>query len=281
MNPIREEWTSKDGQHRILLGDCLEILPTLEPGSVDAVITSPPYNLGGRPWDKLGHWKPGDGSGGHSKWRNGSDASAGIQYGLHDDAMPWKEYVAWQQSIVRACWDILPGDGAIFYNHKPRVIGAKLWTPMELIPPAVILRQIIIWARPGGMNFTPTAFVPTYEWIMVLARDLFRLKSKGVSGLGDVWRMTPDDNEHPAPFPVELPLQVLEAIKARTVLDPFAGSCTVAVACARTGRRSISIEIEERYFRIGIERMEREAKRHPLLEPPKKVQLALDTGLLE
>jgi site-specific DNA-methyltransferase (adenine-specific) len=247
-------------------GDCLEILSELEAESVDAVVTSPPYNLGNEPWPHLGHWKPGDGgSGGKSKWRNGSDACGGTQYGSHDDAMPHAEYVEWQQSVIMLMWRAINGNGAIFYNHKPRVIGGRLWLPLELIPSEVILRQIVVWGRPGGMNYNPTAFVPTYEWIMVLAKEAWRLKSKGVSGLGDVWRMVPDrGNDHPAPFPVELPSRVLEATGADTILDPFLGSGTTAIACIRTGRRCIGIEISEDYFRIACERIEREFDRHPL-----------------
>ena len=43
MNPIRDEWTTKDGSVRLLLGDCLEILPGL--GKVDACVTDPPYGM--------------------------------------------------------------------------------------------------------------------------------------------------------------------------------------------------------------------------------------------
>lgn len=42
-NPIKDEWATDDGSIRLLLGDCLEILPGLEAGSVDAVVTDPPY----------------------------------------------------------------------------------------------------------------------------------------------------------------------------------------------------------------------------------------------
>ena len=53
MNPT---WQTDDGGVKFYLGDCLDILPTLEPGSVDAVVTDPPYNLGfmGKSWDKSG-----------------------------------------------------------------------------------------------------------------------------------------------------------------------------------------------------------------------------------
>jgi adenine-specific DNA methylase len=39
-------WTSKCGTVQLYLGDCLEVLPTLAPGSVDAVVTDPPYGIG-------------------------------------------------------------------------------------------------------------------------------------------------------------------------------------------------------------------------------------------
>ena len=53
--PYREKWVSDCGTVTLYLGDCLEILPTLEPGSVDAVVTDPPYGLGDK-W-KGGCWK--------------------------------------------------------------------------------------------------------------------------------------------------------------------------------------------------------------------------------
>ena len=46
MTPYREKWQSDCGTVTLYLGDCLEILPTLEPGSVDAVVTDPPYGIG-------------------------------------------------------------------------------------------------------------------------------------------------------------------------------------------------------------------------------------------
>jgi site-specific DNA-methyltransferase (adenine-specific) len=266
--------TDGDGEKswRVIEGDALAVLPTLADGSVDAVITSPPYNLGASPWPHLGNWKPGDasGAGSCSKWKNGSDAGAGIQYGTHVDAMPWVDYIHWQRAVLSMLWQKLTPTGAIFYNHKPRVIGAKLWTPLELIPGDCILRQIIIWARPGGMNYNPTAFVPTHEWIMVLAKPDFRLKSRGVSGLGDVWRTTQDRNPHPAPFPLQLPLNILDAIHADVVLDPFMGSGTTGVACLQTGRRFIGIEIDPAYAAVARARLEKSHTGGPLFAEPKQ-----------
>lgn len=245
----------QDDSVTIYHGDCQEILPRYVNGKIPLVVTSPPYNLGGEPWPHLGNWKPGDSAGGKSKWRNGSDAANGIQYGTHSDAMQWEEYARWQRRVLSLLWNAISEDGAIFYNHKPRVIGARLWTPFELLPMNAILRQIIIWSRPGGMNFNPTAFLPTHEWIMLLAKPEWRLKSRAASGIGDVWSMAPDKNPHPAPFPVSLPMKAIEATDAALILDPFAGSGTVAVAAKRAGKKAICIELDERFCEIAANRL--------------------------
>lgn len=237
-------------------GDCREILPSLP--KVDLVFTSPPYNLGGSPWPHLGHWKPGDSAGGKSKWRNGSDGSGGVTYASHADDMPHEEYVLWQQYIVASLYERLAEAGAIFYNHKPRVIGGRLWLPLELNP-GLPLRQIIVWARAGGMNFNPTAYVPTHEWIMVIAKPDFRLRDKSASGAGDVWRVAQRaDTEHPAPFPIGLPLLALETTNPGSVLDPFCGTGTTLQAAKKLGRRAIGIEIEEKYAEIAAKRLAQE-----------------------
>ena len=49
MNGIKDEWTTDDGSIRLLLGDCLEILPGL--GKVDACVTDPPYGVEFAEWD--------------------------------------------------------------------------------------------------------------------------------------------------------------------------------------------------------------------------------------
>ena len=71
---------------------------------------------------------------------------------------------------------------------------------------------------------------------------------------------------HPSEKPVNLMLQVVEWT-AGTVLDPFMGSGTTGVACARLGRKFIGIEIDEGYFDIACERI-RAAYAQPSLFDP-------------
>ena len=259
----------------VVCGDCLELMKALPDGCVDAVITSPPYNLGSSPWPHLGHWKPGDSPGGKSKWRNGSDGSGGVTYATICDAMPWTEYVEGQRASLRECWRIITYDGAIFYNHKPRAIGGRLWLPLELNP-GLVLRQIVTWARAGGMNFNPTAYVPTYEWVMVIAKSAFRLRDKAASGAGDVWYIPQEAcKEHPAPFPEELPTRILETTSTAMVLDPYIGWGTTAVAAKKLGRHFLGFEISEEYCRIARERIAR-VEAQPALFQPKAEQLTLE-----
>ena len=117
------------------------------------------------------------------------------------------------------------------------------------------MRQIITWARAGGMNFAPTHYVPTYEWIIVFAKPDWRLKSKAASGVGDVWRVPQEPSDHPCPFPIGLPARAIESAGPRTVLDPFAGSGTTLRAAKDAGVHAVGIEKSERYCEMIVKRL--------------------------
>ena len=63
-----------------------------------------------------------------------------------------------------------------------------------------------------------------------------------------------------------------------TVLDPFMGSGTTGVACAKLGRKFIGIEIEPKYFDIACKRIEEAYSQGDFfIERPKAEQMGLDT----
>lgn len=98
------------------------------------------------------------------------------------------------------------------------------------------------------------------RWIVVFAKPAFRLRSKGASGVGDVWTVPQEANpDHPAPFPEALPLRALETTATTHVLDPFMGSGTTLAAAKRMGRKATGIEINERYCEIAVKRLAQEA----------------------
>lgn len=245
------------GEATLYLGDCREVLPTL--GRVDAVFTSPPYNMGTHPQSNMGH--------AGSMWPGAALAKG---YGICTDDLPLAEYEEWQKGLLKQLWLHLSDDGVIFYNHKPRPMEGEIWLPLGLLG-GLPLRQVIIWSRGARINFSASHFAPSCEWVLVVAKKAFRLKDRAASAVSDVWAFPPAQNaEHPAPFPVELPQQAIAATTAHTILDPFMGSGTTGVACARLGRKFIGIEIEPRYFAIACRRIEA-AYRQPRLftEAPK------------
>jgi len=246
---------------RLLLGDCLDILPTL--GRVDLVFTSPPYNLGNTSrcgFPKVGHYSADakmSSRGGGGKWKRAS-LSGGLAngYASYEDNLPHDDYVAWQHRLTQAMFDRLSDSGALFYNHKPRVLDGIVVLPTEYVAPNLPIRQVVVWARAGGINFSPSFYCPTHEWVVVVAKEGFRLRDKAASGAGDVWYVPQEANaSHPAPFPLRLPLTALETTSARTILDPFMGSGTTGVACVKLGRKFVGIEIDEGYFDIACERI--------------------------
>jgi site-specific DNA-methyltransferase (adenine-specific) len=129
-------------------------------------------------------------------------------------------------------------------------------SPFTYIPEELPIRQIVIWARCGGINFSPTFYCPTHEWIVIIARPGFKLRDRAASGVGDVWRIPQErNNPHPAPFPVELPSRAIETTSTGIVLDPFMGSGSTLVAAKNLNRVAIGIDVEEEYCEMAANRL--------------------------
>jgi modification methylase len=226
-----------DGTCQIFLGDCQEVLPEL--ASVDLVVTSPPYNMGPQ-------------SGAYANMRDG--------YHSHSDNLPDHIYVAWQREILAALWHVVAPHGAIFYNHKPLIRDGTVLLPTRYVPDHVLLRQVIVWYRRVGMNWSPRHFCPQHEWVLLLAHKAFCLTSRKASVAGDVWSLAIDQSGegHPCAFPVSLPTKAIAATEAKVILDPFMGSGTTLRAAKNLGRKAIGIEIEEKYCEIAARRLGQE-----------------------
>ena len=97
--------------------DCLPLLRSLAPGSVSAIVTSPPYNLG-------------------------------IRYRSYDDTMPRGAYLEWTRAWIAAAGATLPPDGSLFLN-----VGAKPtdpWTGMDIAQAArdhLTLQNTLHWIK--------------------------------------------------------------------------------------------------------------------------------------
>ena len=234
----------------IIHGDCLEVMKGMPDESIDLVVTSPPYNLrntlGKRGADRNG------------KWRNSKLQTEGYSEDKHTDDMPHAEYVQWQRKVLAECMRLLKPTGGIFYNNKERQQNKLLVERTDILQ-GFPLRQKIIWKRKGGLNFTRTHFLPTYEIIYMIAMPDFKLLPKA-NVMTDIWEIQQETGSpHPAPFPVEIPRRCISSCMTEgVVLDPFMGSGTTAVAAERLGVDWIGIEKSSSYVEQAKERIEKE-----------------------
>ena len=232
--------------NHIHCGDTVEIMAMFPTKSIDLVVTSPPYNIKNSSGNGLKCGKGG-------KWPRARLIEG---YATYDDAMPYDDYVRWQRACLDSMMRVLSDDGAIFYNHKWRVQRGLIQDRREIVE-GFPVRQIIIWERNGGINFNQGYFLPTYEVIYLIAKPKFKL-GKGASKMGDIWKIGQEQkNWHPAPFPIELVSRCIGATDAKTILDPFMGSGSTAIAAERNGRNWIGIDISKEYCEMAEVRIEK------------------------
>ena len=224
----------------IIHGDCLDVMAKMAPESVDLIVTSPPYNMhaGGTGWARGQHR--------NHKFTN---------YDTHDDAMPRADYVAWQRACLDSMMRVLASHGAIFYNQKWRIENQLLLDASDIVK-GFPVRQVIIWAKSGGINHDQRWFLPTYEVIYLIAKPEFKLRRRA-NHVGDVWKFQPERKNlgHPTPFPLELPLRCIGSTDAKVILDPFCGSGTTCLAAKQLGRSYVGIDKSEEYCGIARRRV--------------------------
>lgn len=235
-------WQSDDGRHVIYCGDCLEVMRELEPGSVDAVVTDPPYGLN-------------DGTGKVSKRGNELVAFSAADW---DDSIPL-EWLGEVPTLLR------PGHWFGIWTDNLSV--HKVWEKARecgLRP-----KNTVYWVK---TNPPPQ---PRENFCSAIKSGVVGTNGPVGAWFGGGWTR----NHITAPLvtgsdrtahPIQKPLSVMAWLTNCfcsdncCILDPFFGSGTTGVACVKTNRRSIGIEISEEYCAIAKRRME-EALAQPLL----------------
>ena len=241
-------------------GDALAILSQLPSASIGLIVTSPPYNVR----NSTGHGI----NSASSAWPTNKLTNG---YPDHADDMPRADYLAWQRACISEMLRVLTDDGALFYNHRPRVQAGLQESPRDIIA-GFHLRDEIIWHKGGGINHTPGAFTPAYEVIYHIVKNPHQFRrSAGSVDYSNVWHIPRErDNDHPAPFPVEIPRRCIQASDSPIVLDPFMGSGTTGVAAVIEGRQYVGIELNAQYCQSARLRIRRASPtvHHPPPAPP-------------
>ena len=228
-------------------GDCLEIMPELEP--VDLVLTSPPYNM--RTRIRNGEYTTREWSTHFSK-----------KYEFFHDAYPINEYYKIHKS---ALIEMLKLAKTIFWNVQI-VTGSKEAVFKLIGKFNKNIKDIAIWDKGFGQpSMHNNVLNRGYELIIILEQNASagREFSKSTFKRGemqDVWRINRGKpvRDHNACFSYGLTGTVLLNWESNYVLDPFLGSGTTAITCERFNRRWIGIEIEEKYCEIAAKRIEKE-----------------------
>ncbi|MDF3106952.1 DNA-methyltransferase [Burkholderia semiarida] len=146
------------------------------------------------------------------------------------------------------------GNGAGFYG-KPYQPGSIVKNDVEYI----------LFFRKGGEYRRPE---PVQKALSMLTKEEMQ------SWLRSIWtdvRGASLRNGHPAPFPVALAERLVKlfSFAGDTVLDPFAGTGSTALAAIAAGRSSISLDIEQSYVKIARENIEKAIKQGRLTGPQK------------
>lgn len=261
--------------HDLYLGDARQI-ESLPPASVHLVVTSPPY------WT-LKRYEDSDGQMGHIDdyeefldqldrvWRNCLQVlvpggrlvcvvgdvclSRRKNGGIHT-------VIPLHSSIQERCRMMGFTNLAPIIWHKIANAayeangngGGFLGKPFE--PNAVIkndIEFILMERKPGGYR-SPAPAVRLLS--MISARNHAQWFQQIWTGLTGA-----STKQHPAPYPLELAERLVRMFSfvGDTVLDPFMGTGTTNLACARWGRNSAGIEISDKYFALANARLEHES----------------------
>ncbi len=274
--------------------DAIPGLPRrLPPGSVDVVVTSPPYNLG-------------------------------APYGRYDDARPRSEYLAWMAALAGSVDRVLADEGSFFLNVGGRPKDPWLpWDVARAVGERFELQNVIHWiksiaidraaaGRSAGLerdlalgHYKPLVsrrYVHgAHEYVFHFSRrgDVpidrlavgvpFQDKSnvdRWASSAGDLrcrgntWflpyptiRERARDRPHPATFPPELPewcVRLHGQERAGRIADPFVGIGATAVAAARLGVAAAGFDLDRAYLRVAAARVRREVR-----SPPRRAEGAV------
>jgi site-specific DNA-methyltransferase (adenine-specific) len=130
--------------------------------------------------------------------------------------------------------------------------------------------NVLTWCKPNPVPTCNNKYLPDVEFIIHAFAKGRLFGSMEIKSSFMVYPCGQKQTEHPNEKPIALmrKLVCLSAESKDTVLDPFMGSGTTGVACIRTGRKFIGIEIDPTYFDIAVKRIEAELNRAPLFDKP-------------
>jgi site-specific DNA-methyltransferase (adenine-specific) len=255
-------YASPDGRLRLYQADALELLRRMREESVDMIFADPPYFLSNGGITCVGGRMVRVDKGG---W----DKSQGI-IGDHNFNLLWLDQ----------CRRILKPNGTLWVTgtshnihsvgYGLQVLGYKILNDIAWYkvnpPPNLACRyfthatETILWAAKSAQSRH------TFHYPLMKEQN-------GGKQMQSLWSIMPPGKsekrhgKHPTQKPEALLTRIVAASTNpdELVLDPFCGSATTGVACARLGRRFIGIEREQEFLALAINRLAEEVQQVALV----------------
>ena len=238
--------------NKIYNEDCLDTMAKMDKNSVNAILTSPPYNTS-RSGSSL------------------SNACANIRYDNYNDSKTDEEYIKWTIEIFNSYEKVLKKNGVIIYNlsyssentHLMWLVIAEIMKNTDFI-----VADNIIWKKsstsPNSCSSNKLTRIVEYIFIFCRKKEIKTFQcNKEVSSLRKTGQpsyknyfnfIKAKNNDgankiHKATFSSELVRKLIKLYvkKGELIYDSFMGTGTTAVGCVIEGVNFIGSEISERY----------------------------------
>ena len=231
---------NKSLDHKVILGDCLEVLRSLPDRSVDLVITDPPYDL-----------KNISGGGTVNTVKKLNKSLKALE-----EANLIKGY-----DIETVCTELMR------VMKEPNIY---VWCNKAQIPKYFNFFvdkhkckfDILFWHKTNALPTYSNKYLTDCEYLLYFRKGKGKCFPQSYSDASTVYTSPINQSDkkrygHPTVKPLDLIRKVIRNSSkyGDVVLDPFAGSGTTAVASKIEGRKSISIEVAEQYVDLINERL--------------------------
>ena len=195
-------------------GDCLEITDWLQ---ADVLVTDPPYGIDGH-----------------------------LSFG-------WKgqKPKGWKRTFDKPQWDTsldVRNQVLSLWGDRPAAVFAS---PKRIDDPAPFREVPLIWDKGNvGMGDVSFPWGPSYELIYVSGNGWSGRREGAIMRNGSHSPSRVAEVGHPTPKPIGLMERIIAKAPEGTIADPFAGGGATLIAARNSRRKSIGVEIDERYCEI-------------------------------
>ena len=228
------------------LGDCLEVMPTLDAGSIDMVLTDPPYGTTACKWDSIIPLEP--------MWENLKRLARKNAAIVMTASQPFTTtLIASNMKMFKYCW--------VWDKKIPSGMAFARYQPMRRSEDVVVFcegktlynAQIVLRDKPikgGSMSKGETT---NNHNLKALKKTYTHKNPTNIIEFDKVRR----GSIHPTQKPVALMEYLIKTYtnEGDTVLDFTMGSGTTGVACKNLGRKFIGIEKDAEYYGIAERRI--------------------------